>query len=1593
MNAVSHQLTDDRKHLLDLGLRNTLLNYRELKSKGVRVIDELPEQIFRLLVDDGKKMSFLPLPGEATKNGREDGNEDEEPHLDETLALIFEDAARGDEEDRVAGRHVDTKLQTPHTSARLQRRLLATYYAARTAMEERGINILFLALGMLEWYEDETSDILRSAPLVLIPVGLSRESVRSQFILRYTGDEIDTNLSLQMKLKVDFGATLPAIDQEGENDFSILEYFDSVAKSISNFPRWKVAPDAIALSFFSFQKLLMYKDLDEASWPPDRQPSSHSVLSQLLYDGFRETVPALLDGVSLDKQIDPAELHHVRDADSSQTAALLEARAGTNLVIQGPPGTGKSQTITNLVAEVIAQGKTMLFVSEKMAALEVVKRRLDEIGLGVACLELHSYKSNKKNVLTELERTLSLGKPSLGERDRSVGDVRQALATLNPYLDALHTPIGDSTTTPFEAFGVLLNLREHLRDVEDVPAFEDEGLANLSDGEYHERRELARSLEEHLLRLGDLPVRHPYWGSTRALFLPSHERSLVQEIRSTLPHLEGLRSAGSALTDRLEVQPSSTLSALDRWIVAARHASEAPDLTAVSLSRPEWLRERKALESAISAGRRVWEIRQRFDSLLLPEAWREDLLEARKDLAVYARKWWRGLVKRYWTAKRTIAGLYRSDSPSSPSDLLETVDSVLEAARLEEELAKSVALLADLFGLQEPGWRQDWGALETIASYMATTHEKIAARELPKELLSQLGQPFDHQALIRAAEEAERAVNDFRQSLRRVFDVLDFDPSLRFGKRDELTVPLDVLGSLLVTWSNAGTRLREIARWNELTQQLKELGMSSLTEAAAHWESAGEHLTQALDRARCRALVDRAMSERPEIGRFDGAYQNRQVGKFRKADRRLLELNRAHVAHQHWQGLPPIVRTGQMRVLSREFQKKRRHRPIRKLMADAGQAIQKIKPVFMMSPLSVATYLPPGVLNFDLVVFDEASQVRPVEAYGAILRANQAVVVGDQRQLPPTHFFGREGLVEDEEQGRDDEREVTESNADLESVLGAFCAQAAPQAMLRWHYRSRHESLIAVSNHEFYEDKLVVFPAPDDTRQEKGLVFHHLPDTAYEPGRGRARNREEAAIVARAVMRHARERPNRTLGVAAFSLGQMQVIQDELEILRSKSVETEQFFAAHPEEPFFVKNLENVQGDERDVIFISVGYGRNRQGFLSMNFGPLNRDGGERRLNVLITRSRLRCEVFSNLRAEDIDLERTRARGVVAFKTFLRYAEQGILDEARLEQGEAESPFEEAVARAVRQLGFEVKHQVGSSGFCIDLAVVDPESPGRYLLGIECDGARYHRSRWARDRDRLRQDVLESLGWQIHRIWSTDWFRQREREVERLNVSIENARRKMPTRPSLPPQEQAQGIVRDPPPPARERLRVSLYQTARLSLGRGQQAELHKVAQYRLREWIEVVVQRESPVHTQEVASRIAGAFGVKRVGRRIRQAMDAAVAQAVIDGQVRQRGDFLWWSEMGSVPVRDRSELSHRSRKVELIPPEELAEAVLRVVNSSVGIAPEEAVTEACRLLGYGRVSEQLKKAAWQAKERLLREGNIQEQNGYLMAPPLSNP
>ena len=1570
MDSIQKKLEAARAELLDLGLRNPLINYKLLKARGVEIVDESPPDVYRILVQDSKAMSFLPKA-----ESEEDDN------------FLFDNDGVEDDPNR----YTDNKLQTDYSSTELQRRLLTTYYTARTAIEEQGVNILYLALGMIQWYESESSDIPRHAPLILIPVEIDRASVRTSFRIRYTGEDIGTNLSLQEKLKSEFGIQFPDLpDADAPEQSNIQSYYQTVSSATEPLGRWTVDESAIALGFFSFAKFLMYRDLDTTNWPDDAL-SEHSVLQSVLTTGFQEPKSFIDDNVSnIDEHLNPAETNHVVDADSSQALAIYDVSQGRNLVIQGPPGTGKSQTITNLIAEAIAKRKRVLFVAEKMAALEVVKRNLDKVGLGNACLELHSHKMNKKAVVDELKRILELGEPRVTALEQEVELLRNNRDRLNSYCEAVNTPIGESGITPYHAFGELLAVERRLSEVK-LPTLDLHQFQH-STSEFRQGLEHTEALQTRLKRMG-IPINHPFWGSLCKLFLPTDRVPMEQAAAEARKGIIALKNSSKQLAQHLKLQSPETREAVENLIRAARRALDAPNLAGANVQSTEWLTRSNDLETGLSAGKRLSQLHKEYDTILIPEAWKQNVLEIRQMVAAYGDKRWRALSGKYRRARNELTGLCSQQLPKDQRAQLRMIDAILEAQRELPRLEKIQDLGQGLFGTGWQGESSNCPQLQEIAQYLSVLHKSVESNELPEALVDYLASNPDLDTLGALVATVEEHQNSYPALLQIIVEKIQLDETAHSGGNDGLRArPFTEQAEILERWERESEKLQDIVAYNHLVKALKDNGFAEIVKVANVWAEASQFLSDLLKQAWYSARVETSMRERPILATFSGDDHQYILKRFRELDKLSLECNKAKVAYEHWAHLPQReVSSGQLGILRREFQKKRRHLPIRQLMIKAGNAIQAIKPIFMMSPLSVATFLPPNSVDFDWVVFDEASQVKPVDAFGAIIRGGQTVVVGDSRQLPPTRFFDKH--VEDNDE------DVEENLAgDMESILGLFSAQNAPVRMLRWHYRSRHESLITVSNTEFYDNKLQLFPSPDAAKEEVGLVYHYLPDSAYDRGGSRS-NLEEARIVAKQIMEHARSRPNLTLGVSTFSTAQMEAVQNELEILRREDPSCEQtFFNAHPEEPFFVKNLENVQGDERDVIYISIGYGRDTNGHLTMNFGPLGKDGGERRLNVLITRARRRCEVFTNLNADDIDLSRTNARGVVALKRYLKYAETGTPDISIPAGKEADSPFEEEVADALRKLGFQVDYQIGSAGYFIDLGVKDPERPGRYLLGIECDGATYHSAQSARDRDRLRQQVLEGLGWRIHRIWSTDWFRTLDRELRKTVKAIEEAKVHVPfpliDTPENDTLDSSQGEEEPetepdatvcPTPEPKTNFLTEKYKVAELAISTNGR-DLHAIPSYTMANWIQRVVEIESPVHLNEVARRIANAVGVSRVGSRIRSKVKIAAMQAARSESVQIEGEFLYLTEHGQVTVRDRGELPNASRKLELIAPEEIEMAIKQVILNALGIERDDLSREVCKLFGFVTVSANMRQKVEEVINEMIEHGDLREKDSSLL-------
>ena len=1021
-------------------------------------------------------------------------------------------------------------------------------------------------------------------------------------------------------------------------------------------------------------------------------------------------------------------------------------------------------------------------------------------------------------------------------------------------------------------------------------------------------------------------------------------------------------------------------------ISALKKSFEAPVYDKQTINSEVWTEDIEAIQELVQAGKKLDELQKIVGEKCIDSVWEMDWLETRASIAGYGQSLIRIFNGGYRASLARLCSILKDPTsfPKKYDDRIALADSIINGQTLRKEISQQDELGRNAFGNFWDGLKTDWEARGAFVDWISGI-EDLKLRSAVREILQETGDKDDY---IKAVNSSSDALASFERSIKALLSFLNLDFSCYSDKESFEIHSILKLQKILEGWLSQQEELRTWILFWARTRQAVELGLEELIEQLLEGNLPAAEILDTFLRSYFRELYDFTLECRPELKIFDGESHTRLVEAFRKADRERIKIAIFETLLAHHNAMPMADGAlGALGILRGEMAKQRRHMAIRKLMARAGSAIQAIKPVFMMSPLSVAQFLEPGKINFDLVIFDEASQVRPVDALGAISRGKQLVVVGDNKQLPPSSFFSRIDVDDDED---DDDEDAPAAAGDMESILTLASARGLYSRMLRWHYRSRHGSLIAVSNLEFYDNNLFIVPSPRNRDRELGLGFNHVKDGIFDRGRSR-RNKIEARAVANAALEHAKNNPRLSLGIAAFSVAQRDAIIDELELLRREHPETEKFFTTLNEhEPFFVKNLENVQGDERDVIFISVGYGRDRSDAMPyMNFGPINKEGGERRLNVLISRAKSRCEVFSSITADEINLERSSKPGVKALKTFLNYAEKDILGVPDSSTGrDMDSPFEAAVKKALEAEGYTVHPQVGVAGFFIDLAVVDPRESGRYILGIECDGASYHSARSARERDRQREAVLNDHGWVIHRIWSTDWFEQPNKQIGKVIQKIEQRLALFPKLdvPESKPAGDEHIVERHDPETEEESYSLAVpYEKAVLNASNKQIHELHPGY---LATYVTKVVEFESPIHQYEVITRIRENWGLKRSGKRIQDSVKKAISIALRRNYIQREGDFLLLPGK-EVILRDRCKASSPGlKKSEYIPPQEIRKAIVLLAEHNHGIEREELFTSVAPIFGISRTTTDFRNRIGSVADILLREGTLVMKNGFLVLP-----
>jgi Protein of unknown function (DUF4011) len=1022
--AIEKLLAEARRKLIETGTRNRLIHTPRgaKRSRALTITGNASNDVFVNLVRENKPLRVLAA---------------------QEIADMQRDAATPETPRLVTPRTSDPNgLQTSLLPGLLHKRLHDMQRDAKTAEEERGVNILFLALGFLRWYEDEESGVPRDAPLILLPVSLVRDAKRSTFDLKLREDDIATNQALQERLRGDFGLALPDVAET--DDWQPSSYFDAVANAVAAKRRWSIDANAIELGFYSFSKLLMMRDLEPGNWP-DNALVAHPLLRGLLGEGFAAEPPVPPEAARLDEILNPADLIHVVDADSSQTRVIETVRAGHNLVVQGPPGTGKSQTITNIIAAAVHDGQTVLFVAEKMAALNVVYDRLEKVGLDDICLELHSRAANKRLVAERLDRTLqaAAGSSATDEMARQLVAVRDCL---NHAAERLHAEIDGTGMTPYRALSIQIAAarRGFTPDARLV-----EEAALWTGKEFAEKARLIERLAGLTESVGPRNS-HLYFGVRRTALQPADFQRQIPKLQALAAKAAALAAYATMVTDYFGLPPDPTLAGVKTLIVIFLAISHLPRGAENIAAKIAISPSPRRTADAADLGAKWLEQQAPYLHTVHPAAWTGLVAELRAPLAQGAAFWLARAGKAYRDAALSLTSLLLVPLPKRPADRLALLDAVLTSQALRFKFAAEAGILATLLG---DVWQEERTVYRLIHE-VARTAGELAAFDphLNAERVIGIARDVTAEAHGDYLETGlYEVVNAFADRIK----FLDLDLAAIFQTESIGTIDLNRVSEWAAGWATSHVRFEEWARLVNADRMVRAAGPAWFASALASGELDPKNAHVELETAFAEACWKKAIAADPELAAFDGDRHGELVAQFLEIEERSREAAAGSVRARHQAAIPRGA-LGEMRVIRGEIGRKRAHRPLRKLMQAAGGTIQKIKPVFLMSPVSVAQFLPPGAVDFDLLVIDEASRLRPEDALGLVARCRRIVVVGDKKQLQPTGFFDR--MIANEADSGDGEKTAIQHGeraapiTDLESILSLCEVRGLERRMLRWTY-------------------------------------------------------------------------------------------------------------------------------------------------------------------------------------------------------------------------------------------------------------------------------------------------------------------------------------------------------------------------------------------------------------------------------------------------------------------------------------------------------------------------------------------------------------
>ncbi len=1428
----------------------------------------------------------------------------------------------------------------------LRGKIRKIYDNSKSTLNERGVNTLYLTIGCLEW-EDPLMGRSES-PLIMIPCSLEQKGGTRALSLIMADEDVVINPALKYYLKEREEIDIPELfnnsnKETTEESFSlddkkIDEYLNKVKNTVQA-SDWKVTGRSW-LGVFSFEALAIYQDLKLL----DGQARNNILVQALAH--LRNDV---IENLKLDSDLDSLETPEqvpvpVVQMDSSQLRALTLSSLGSNLVIHGPPGTGKSQTITAIIANALGQNKKVLFVSSKMAALSVVYNRLQEIGFGPFCLEAHGVKSGKRKVIDELKKTLESNEEIKVAKNlkEDISKLVEARNRLNDYTKSIYDTNNPLTIHLFSAYGKY----EELKNIELIKAtLPWSNILEVSKSELDHSLEILSDVDKNA-QLFSVRDQHPLKG----MKADGTNLSVLESLYEYLNNLKIFCESFNKDTEKI----SNFVRGLDLPIpVILSSLSIFKELSEVQNLPVGWnTTTTETLDNAILKIDDLSKIcESRIDLQKQLKSFSshnpKDIIDGSNLFFETYKNWYSRIKLKYFSDKKAVLQMLDNLKSFRFGDLAQAFD-----------ISQKIVILDDEIFLKFKELNLHNDSDQTILKNLSTVKLETKTAINLKNWANNINATIPEKTVFNASVSNDIAklvdfLNANKEEVKKILQEINtFWPN---GFLDNFKIEtlklfdaVKYLNLILPNLNQKGAREQQII--SRIISRCHENKLMPFLEKIGHQNF--EKSTEIFKKRFYSLWIDAMIYSKPILSEFSQMSQVELISKYKILDERITRLaainliaEPAQTARQVRIAHANIGTSNGVGILRKEMEKKKKLKPLRVLFNEIPQILQALKPCFLMSPLSVSTFLKPGAFNFDLVIFDEASQLPTPEAIPAILRAKQVIVAGDSKQLPPTSFF-RTNILDDS-----DEWDEQQSD-DLESLLDD-CKASIPafsETDLQWHYRSRNERLINFSNHYYYNGQLITFPTPSDA-SSGGVILEYVSDGVWDRGGSRV-NRKEARHTAKLIVKHFKTEPEKTLGVVALNSSQKEAIQEALEeeLQQTENKDLAPLLDPERTNPFFVKSLENVQGDERDVIMISIGYGKAADGKMTLNFGPINTAGGWRRLNVLVTRAKWKTILITSIRSSELVGINPDNLGPVGLKNYIQYAENGFLSnkESPKVLNEETNDFEDSVRRELEARGFVVDPQVGVGSFKIDLAVKDPKNPQSYIIGIECDGATYHSSKSARDRDILRQEILLGMGWKLYRIWSTEWFRNRDealqRLVENVNLAIKNDHRSSPKsdKPNTTTLDQDYILTEIP-------LRVQKvgkrYEKSSFKINRKDLMTPSK--NHNFSHALLTIIEEEGPIHQDVLLERVRELSNIGRVGSNISDNFDNAIKRVIKEGYVeKNKSDkgFLYPTSKDCTYFRVPGD-DGLVRRLGEIPAIEIKNAINFLIKDQFGLAYDNAI------------------------------------------------